>query len=75
MRLKSLSISRSWDGKEIVGEIEIEGESSETKLKLSEKQSQELIKVVAGTLVESAQALSKTLLSQTLELDVVKRIG
>ena len=74
MQLKNLSIRRSWDGKELVGEIEIAGESSETKLKLTEAQCDKLIAVVANELVTSAKELAQTLVANTLELKVVKQI-
>lgn len=74
MRLEDLHIYKSWSGDQMKGEITITGDNSATTLTLTEEQCDKLLAVVAGTLVESAKELAKTLVANTLEFKAVKQI-
>jgi len=67
MEFKTLYICKSWDGKELSGDIEFESINGKISLKLSQDMIIKMFELCSDHLVESSKSVSALLTKEALE--------
>lgn len=61
MKLKRLYLSRSWDGKQVTGDVQFSGELGTVELKLDDAACKSILEICAETLVAVSKEVATEL--------------